>query len=208
MYKRTKLACEALGVHPNTLRAWANSGKIKYIRQPNGHRLYDVSSVENADRAKARICYCRVSSAKQRDDLGRQVAYMHEIFPDHEIVTDIGSGVNFNRKGFTAILERVVCGDVGEIVVAHRDRLCRFGFDLFRQVVELHGGKVLVLDNPESSPERELVSDVISIIHIFACRVPELRKYTTQIAKDPDLPHGSPAGDPEADIGNIAGDVQ
>lgn len=202
MYKSTKKACEELGVHPNTLRSWANEGKIKYIRTEGGKRRYDTTSVENVNVQKSSICYCRVSSAKQRDDLTRQIAYMHDRFPEYEIVTDIGSGLNFKRKGFVSILERAMQGTVGTVVVAHRDRLCRFGFELVQWIVEQNGGKLLVLDDIVSSPKGELVKDLVSIIHVFACRIHGLRKYTTEISKDTDLPHCGTEGNASEDDGN------
>ncbi|NEQ86669.1 MAG: recombinase family protein, partial [Moorea sp. SIO2I5] len=96
------------------------------------------------------VCYCRVSSTKQRDDLARQVAYLHSLFPEAEIIKDIGSGLNYNRKGLRTILERVVSGDQLTVVVTCRDRLTRFGFELIEYLVGLNGGKILVLDQPES----------------------------------------------------------
>lgn len=191
-----------LGVHPNTLRSWANAGKIKYIRQPGGQRFYDVSSVGNADIARKRICYCRVSSAKQRDDLARQIAFMRDKFPEHDIVSDVGSGINFKRKGIEAILEQSMQGNISEVVVAHRDRLCRFGFDLIRLIIEKNGGKLVVLNDLQSSPEKELVNDLVSIIHVFACRIHGLRKYTTAISKDTDLSNSLSEAEAPADDGN------
>lgn len=194
MYMKSGKACAHLGVHANTLRKWANEGKIRYIRQPGGQRLYDVSSV-GGDGGKRRVCYCRVSSRKQKDDLERQIAKMRSLFPDHEIVSDIGSGLNFKRKGFASVLESALRGDVAEIVVAHRDRLCRFGFELVEWIVGQNGGKVVVLGDLESSPQRELVNDLVSVIHAFACRIPELRKYATAVSQDKDLPDCSTAGE-------------
>lgn len=202
MYMKTNKACMELGVHPNTLRSWANDGKIKYIRQPGGQRCYDVSSVGNADIARKRICYCRVSSAKQRDDLARQIAFMRDKFPEHDIVSDVGSGINFKRKGLEAILEQSMQGNISEVVVAHRDRLCRFGFDLIRLIIEKNGGKLVVLNDLQSSPEKELVNDLVSIIHVFACRIHGLRKYTTAISKDTDLSNSLSEAEAPADDGN------
>lgn len=194
-------ACAHLGVHANTLRKWANEGKIRYIRQPGGQRLYDVSSVGD-DGDRRRVCYCRVSSRKQKDDLERQIAKMRSLFPDHEIVTDIGSGLNFKRKGFASVLECAMRGNLAEVVVAHRDRLCRFGFDLIEWIVGQNGGKVVVLDDTESSPQRELVNDLVSIIHVFACRIHGLRKYATAVSQDKDLPDCDAEGDSPSDTGD------
>ena len=145
---KTKKACEILGIHPNTIRKWANEGKINYVRQENGNRLYDVESFISSGKKfdKAKIIYARVSSRNQKDDLSNQIRYLRERFPTHELVEDIGSGLNFKRKGFNSILERIMSGDVGEVVISHRDRLCRFGFEIVSRIAEQNGCKILVLD--------------------------------------------------------------
>lgn len=179
----SRQAAKELGVHPNTLRKWARESKIKFVRTAYGQRRYDCSSVAGAVPG-ARVCYCRVSSAKQRDDLERQVAFMRNRYPQHEIIEDIGSGLNFKRKGLLAILERASQGGIAEVVVAHRDRLCRFGIELVRWLVERNGGRLVVLDSVAQSPQAELVTDLISIIHVFACRAHGLRKYGRAIKED------------------------
>jgi excisionase family DNA binding protein len=88
-------ACERLGVHPNTLRKWADDGKIKYIRTPAKQRLYDVNDFLSKSTGRNKIVYCRVSSRNQKDDLQSQTKYMREQFPNHECIEDIGSGLNF-----------------------------------------------------------------------------------------------------------------
>lgn len=186
MLVTSRKAAKELGVHPNTLRNWARDGKIKYIRTAYGQRLYDCSSVVGASLG-ARVCYCRVSSPKQRDDLQRQVAFMRKSYPTHEIIEDIGSGLNFKRKGLLTLLERISQGDISEVVVAHKDRLCRFGFELIKWMVERQGGKLVVLDNIEQSPREELVGDLLAILHVFSCRAHGLRKYGAAIKKDTDL---------------------
>ncbi|AOW98791.1 hypothetical protein BJP34_04380 [Moorena producens PAL-8-15-08-1] len=185
-------AVELTGLSRNTLRKYADNGTLKCERTPSGYRLFDTNSLlslgKNKGSGQATICYCRVSSGKQFDDLARQIAYMHSLFPEAEIVKDIGSGLNYKRKGLRAILERLMRGDQLTIVVAYRDRLTRFGFELFEHLVSLNGGKILVLDNPESSPESELTADLLSIIHLFSCRVHGLRKYGQKIKEDSSVP--------------------
>ena len=207
----SRVAASELGVHPNTLRNWANEGKIKVVKTATGQRRYDLSTLVFDDTESesngAKICYCRVSSAKQRDDLDRQSARMHDLFPGHEIITDVGSGLNFKRKGFISILERAMRGDVQELVVAHRDRLCRFGFDLVEWIVSKNGGRILVLDNPDVSPYTELTQDLLSILHVFSRRLHGLRKYGSKIKNDPDLSNSIPEADIETDSGNISLDV-
>ncbi|MEH2363324.1 IS607 family transposase [Nostoc sp.] len=182
-------AVEATGLHPNTLRKYADDGTIRSIRNAAGQRLFDVDNFLKSKKllSEYELCYCRVSSNKQRDDLSRQVAYMHSLFPDAEIVKDIGSGLNFKRKGLQTILERLMRGDQFTLIVTCRDRLCRFGFELFEYMVKLNGGKILVLDNTVHCPQTELTTDLLSIIHVFSCKMHGLRKYGKKIKEDPDL---------------------
>ena len=124
-----------LGLHPQTLRNYAKQGKITFYRNSAGQRLYDVETYLHGKSAPQLVCYCRVSSAKQRGDLNRQVAQMRELYPDAEIVTDVAGGLNWQRKGLLSILERLHRGDKLDVVVAHRDRLARFGFELIEWLV-------------------------------------------------------------------------
>ncbi|CAI7995143.1 Putative resolvase R771 [Geodia barretti] len=99
-YVPSREASRILGVHPQTLRKWAREGRIDYIRTEGNQRRYDVDSYLGQSRPAQTVCYCRVSSKKQSADLDRQVAFMRERYPDAEIVSDVGSGLNFKRKGF------------------------------------------------------------------------------------------------------------
>ncbi|MEG4883315.1 recombinase family protein, partial [Microcoleus sp. K1-B6] len=129
-YIPLRKAVKFLGLHANTLRKYADEGKIKSIKNEAGQRLYDVESYQQRGAiGSAIVCYCRVSSTKQRDDLARQVEFMRQQYPDAEIIQDIGSGINFKRKGLQALLVRLMRGDQLTIAVACRDRLCRFGFE-------------------------------------------------------------------------------
>lgn len=181
----TKEACRQIGVHPNTLRQWDKEGKIRTQRTPGGKRLYDTSSIL---KGKGKIVYARVSSRNQKDDLASQAKHLKERFPEHELIEDYGSGLNFKRKGFNALLDRVMSGDVGEVVVAHRDRLCRFGFELVQRIASKNNCRIVVLDESSLSPQEELVRDLISIIHVFSCRIYGLRKYGRKVKEDTDLP--------------------
>lgn len=182
-YYPSREACAILGLHPNTLRKYANEGKIVHYKTESGQRRYDVDSYLGQSLPATTLCYCRVSSYKQKEDLERQTRHMRERFPEAEIVKDIGSGLNFKRKGLLAILERAMQGEQLTVVAAHRDRIARFGLDLIRHVIERSGGKLLVLDNTTHSPEAELVNDLLSILHVFSCRMHGLRSYKSQIRK-------------------------
>ncbi|NEQ84485.1 MAG: IS607 family transposase [Moorea sp. SIO2I5] len=139
-------AVELTGLSRNTLRKYADNGTLKCERTPGGTRLFHSEDVlrfgarrsepdQLRERTSQTICYCRVSTSKQRDDLDRLLAYLHSLFPNAEIIKDIGSGLNYKRKGLRTILERIVLGDKLTIVVACRDRLTRFGFELIEYLV-------------------------------------------------------------------------
>jgi predicted site-specific integrase-resolvase len=180
-YYPSREACRKLGVHPDTLRKWADTGEISCIKTKSGQRRYDVDSYIGKSTTSVTICYCRVSSHKQRDDLERQVEFLRNQYPNAEFVRDIGSGLNFKRRGLKTILERAMSETHITLVVAHRDRLARFGIDLIRQVLEQNGGKLVVLDETLLSPEQELTADLLNIVHVFSARMHGLRSYKKQI---------------------------
>ena len=170
-YLPSRKAAEALGLHPNTLRRWADAGKIEHIKTESGQRRYNIDSFVGCRAQLVGICYCRVSSYKQRDDLERQVAFMRQHYPQYEVIRDIGSGLNFKRKGLRALLGRLLQGDKLRLVVAHKDRLARFGFECIQFMVEQNGGELVVLNESGLSPERELADDLLAILDGFACRM-------------------------------------
>ena len=183
----SRKAAARLGLHPHTLRRYAAEGKIPYYRNAGDQRLYDVDAYLRGATQATIVCYCRVSSAKQRGDLNRQVAQMRELYPDAEIVADVAGGLNWQRKGLLTILERLHRGDKLELVVAHRDRLARFGFELIEWLVQQNGGAVVVLNQSDASPESELTEDLLAILDTFSCRMHGLRRYRSAIAQDQGL---------------------
>lgn len=185
MFVNTKTACKQLGVHPNTLRNWDKQGKIKTKRTPGNVRLYDLNSLNIVEKKK--VVYARVSSKGQSDDLESQIKYLRSRCPEHELVQDISSGLNFKRKGFNSLLEQIMSGTIQEVVVTHRDRLVRFGFELIEKIAQQYGCKIVVLNEITLSPQEELVRDLLSIVHSFSCRLYGLRKYSRKIKEDKDL---------------------
>ena len=201
VYVASRKAVAMLGLHPQTLRRYADQGRIPHYRNSAGQRLYDVDAYLRGTSEPAVICYCRVSSAKQRGDLNRQVAQMRERYPSAEIVADVAGGLNWQRRGLLAILERLHGGDKLTLVVAHRDRLARFGFELIQWLVQQNGGSVVVLNQSDASPESELTEDLLAILHTFGCRMHGLRRYRSAIAADTGLSRRSA----EAGGSNVAG---
>ena len=203
-YYRIGKAADIIGVSIKTLRRWADKGKIDYQKGPSGHRLICVDPWVSKDIVKVeeetteevdprKVFYCRVSSAKQKDDLQRQILLARTMYPEHTIVKDTGSGLDWKRKGFLSILEGSMRGDIEEVVVFHKDRLCRFGFELVEFIFTKNGTKLLVSgeDNVKSD-EQELAEDVMAIIHVFSCKQMGKRKNKNNegVSQDKDLPLG------------------
>lgn len=186
LYKISE-AANILGVKPGVLRTWDERGLIKTIRTPGGTRLFDISSLtpdKQFNRTERKvILYSRVSSAKQKDDLERQKEYIRSNLPDKysgatvDNISDIGSGINFKRSGLLQILGRVKEGKVSTIVVASRDRLARFGFELIEWLCNEYETKILVLDSEDTTPESELGKDLMAIVQVYCCRWNGKRRY-------------------------------
>jgi predicted site-specific integrase-resolvase len=126
--------------------------------------VYQQSSGE-----KKKYIYARVSSSKQQQDLQRQVALLHEAYPSFDVIQYVGSGINFKRRGFITLLDNVIGGNVSHVVVAHRDRLTRFGFDMLQHIFDLYEVSLTVLsDDDIKEPATELAKDLLSIVTVFA----------------------------------------
>jgi len=189
-YVSPSQAARTLGVNERTLRRWEEAGKIKAFRTPGGKRRYDITTF-TAKSVRSTIVYARVSSPKQREDLQRQSDYLQSQYPTAEIISEIGGGLNYKRKKFLALLERVMQGDIERIVIAYKDRLARFGFDFFAWLCAINSCEIVVLNQVELSPEGEMVEDILAILHCFSARLYGLRKYKSEIAKDQDLPRSA-----------------
>ena len=194
MWHTSSQASRILQVHPNTLRKWADDGLITTRKTPGGHRRYDVDSIRSwgtkkkekkHTTGKVDYIYARVSSSKQKEDLERQIAFMQERFPTYEVIKDIGSGLNYERKGFQRLLGSVMQGYVGTIAIAERDRLCRFGYDLCAFICDTFGTTIRVEHTENSqTPSDEMVQDVMSILHVFSAKMCGRRRYPSSVATD------------------------
>ena len=196
-YVGGKEASKILGVHQRTLYQWESKKLIETIRTPGGKRLYNVSKYleEHSDlksdkdetedndfsniNEKLNICYVRVSSLGQKDDLERQKYFMKKKFPKHLIIEDIGSGLNLNKRGIKKIIKLGIAGKINEVVVAYKDRLTRFGFELIEEIIkDYSNGSIIVLNDKEDiEPEEELVKDLMSIMNVYVAKMNGLRKY-------------------------------
>ncbi len=173
MYLTPKQVYEKYGYHPKTLADWADEGKIPCIKSAGGHRRYPVSALENI-KCEARIAfaqvvtYARVSTPSQKDDLQTQINYLVSRYPNCECVSDIGSGLNFKRKKFLKLMQRIANQEIQTLVVAHKDRLCRFGFDFVEWFCNLNNCEIVVLNNSYQSPQQEFLEDFMAIMHCFS----------------------------------------
>jgi predicted site-specific integrase-resolvase len=135
------------------------------------------------------IIYCRVSNQGQKDDLINQIDFLKtfcnakaEIVD--EVLTDIGSGLNYNRKNFNLVLEMAMQGKIKKLYISHKDRFVRFGYEWFENLLKKNACEVIVVNNEKMSPQEEMIQDLISIIHVFSCRIYGLRKYKKQIKEE------------------------
>jgi predicted site-specific integrase-resolvase len=191
-YVKPKEASRLIGVDLATLRRMACRDELKHIRTDNGRYLYDVSSFFNRGISQVserkKICYARVSSRGQKGDLENQIAFLKSKNPNTEVISDFGSGLNFHRKGLRQILDFAYKGELEEVVVTYKDRLCRFGFELIEYILKTQSNaKIVVLGKNTTSAESELATDLLSIITVFSARMHGLRKYKSQIKKDEGL---------------------
>ena len=171
-------ASRLTGLTPNTLRKYADEGKIKTIRTPTGHRRFDLTEFLAVEpTSSTTICYARVSTQNQKSQLDTQRECLAKLYPGCEIIGDIASGLNLKRKGLNTILDRALQGERILLVCTYRDRIARFGFDLIEKLIERSGGKIVVLNKLETSPTEELTQDLISIITCFSARIHGLRSH-------------------------------
>lgn len=195
MIKPSDMAAR-LGVTVRTLQEWDRKGKFIAHRSPTNRRYYTEDQyqdyINDKPTAKKVVAYARVSTSGQKDDLKNQIEFIQTyanakgIILD-EVITDIGSGLNYNRKKWNKLLDEVLDNEVGTIFITYKDRFIRFGYDWFERLCSAHGAKIIVLNNKKTSPDQELVEDMISIIHVFSCRLYGLRKYKTKLKNDDDL---------------------
>ena len=174
---------KAIGKTTKTLRNWDKNGKLKPVRvEDTGYRYYSQEQLNHFLGLKLEkqinkkiIGYCRVNSHKQKDDLERQIenvkTYMYAKGYQFEIITDIGSGINYNKKGLNQIIDMVTNSEVEKIVVLYKDRLIRFGYELIENLCNKFGTIIEIIDNTEKTEQQELVEDLVQIVTVFSCRL-------------------------------------
>lgn len=180
-------AHKLFGFHPKTLNRWALAGKIDFIRSVGGHARYSVDSltqVSHSEDTRKIILYARVSTAGQKEDLQSQSDYISKAYPQCRVISETGSGMNFKRKKFIEIMEAVAKKEVKLIVVAHKDRLTRFGFEFIEWFCQLHQCEIEIINNAYKTPHQELVDDFMAIMHCFSSKLYFLRRYKDEIKKE------------------------
>jgi putative resolvase len=179
-YYSSKDTCEKLGICRKTLQTYAKDGKINFILTEGGWRKYDLENYldDNNLGEKIKICYCRVSSYDQKGDLDRQVRYLQKKYPEHDIITDIGSGINFKRKGLLKMIDMAMKNKLEEVVISYKDRLCRIGYDLIEHIFKTYSNTNIIIENNEyKSTSQEITEDLIEIITVYSSRLYGSRSY-------------------------------
>ena len=184
-------AAAALGVSITTLRRWEASGKLAAEHTAGGHRRYDLAKLKpelfraEADAQRRTVAYARVSSHDQKDDLERQKQVL-ELYCARqgwtfEVIADLGSGMNYHKKGLKKLLEAIIDGQIGRLVITHKDRLLRFGAELVFAICEAKNVEVVILNQGEDTTfEEDLAKDVLEIITVFSARLYGSRSGKTQ----------------------------
>ncbi len=193
MYSVTTFA-KQIGVSVKTLQRWDREGKLPAKRTVSGRRYYSEEdlavalNLEAVPIARRTVAYCRVSSPAQRPDLANQRAALERYAQERRIridewIIEIGGGLNFERKRFLKLVDAILAGEVKRVVIAHQDRLVRFGFALLKHVCEQKQTELVVMNSETLSPEQELVQDLITITHCFSSRLYGLRNYRKALEK-------------------------
>jgi excisionase family DNA binding protein len=190
MYSTGK-AATYLGVTPKTLQRWDREGRLRAERTDTGRRMYSKVALDAFMRrspatVRVPVAYCRVSSAAQKPGLKNQRRVMEDFcaargVANVEYVEEVGGGLNLKRPKFLAIMDRIEARQVSHLIVAHKDRLVRFGFPWFERFCAEHGTELLVLNQEQLSPDNEMVQDLLTVVQCFSARLHGLRNYRKKL---------------------------
>ncbi|EJT6665537.1 IS607 family transposase [Clostridium perfringens] len=196
-YKPKEFA-ELLNISVITLQRWDNDGKLKAFRTTTNRRYYtyeqylEYTGIHKETDSRKIVIYTRVSTSNQKDDLKNQVEFLRQyanakgIIVD-EVIEDYGSGLNYNCKKWNRLIDSCMTNEISTIIITHKDRFIRFGYDWFESFLAKFNVEIIVVNNESLSPQEELVQDIISILHIFSCRIYGLRKYKKKIREDEEV---------------------
>lgn len=169
-----------VGVYPKTLRRMEADGRLKpHYVSDGGTRYYSTEQLrefnQKSELKRIVVGYCRVSTPSQKDDLETQVenlkTYMYTKGYEFEVIKDVGSGINYKKKGLQQLIDKINNREVSKIVILHKDRLVRFGFELIEYLCEINSVEIEIVDHSEKSKEEELTDDLVQIITVFANRL-------------------------------------
>lgn len=197
IYKPKDFA-ELLNVSVKTLQRWDREGILIAKRTPTNRRYYtydqylQFKGIQTENDIRDTVIYARVSTRNQKDDLQNQVEFLKQFCNAkgiivNQCVEDFGSGLNYNRKKWNKLLDEVMANKIKTIVISNKDRFIRFGYDWFEKFCEKFNTKIIIVNNETLSSNEELVQDIISILHVFSCRLYGLRKYKNQIKEDEEI---------------------
>lgn len=204
---KPKEMAERLGVTVRTLQIWDKKGILKAYRTPTNRRYYTEEQYleytgQSLQSKRLNVAYARASNNSQKDDLKNQISFIRQYVNAKGVIlddtiTEIGSGLDYNRKKWNELLEKVMQNEIDTIYITYKDRFVRFGYEWFERLCKMHDTKIVVLNNVETSPTQEMIDDMVSIEHVFSGRLSGLRKYQTKIQNDKSL-RGGEKGDPNA----------
>lgn len=203
MYKyitnyKPKDFAELVGVSVKTLQRWDRDGILKANRTPTNRRYYTYDQylqfrgIQTENDIRDVVIYARVSTRNQKDDLKNQVEFLKQFCNSKgmivsQCIEEFGSGLNYNRKKWNKLLEEVMENKIKIIAISNKDRFIRFGYDWFERFLSKYNVKIIVVNNELLSPKEELAQDIISILHVFSCRIYGLRKYKKKIERNEEI---------------------
>lgn len=165
-----------LGVSKETLRRWERKGKITSERTQGKHRRYKKETIDrllNKEIIRERMT--GVSTNEQKEDLKRQIQLIENYCSSHgykfDIISDIGSGLNYNKKGIKQLIELIESDSIDRLVISYKDRLLRFGSEILFQMCDYHNVEVVIINSMDNTFENELVDDVLSIITVYSAKL-------------------------------------
>ena len=177
---------DILGCCTKTLQEWDKKGLIEVKRTAGGRRRYKVKKYADDNNLpelvkepeiRRNVIYSRVSSHDRKDDLERQTKLLQEKYPDYEVVHDIGSGINFQRRGLQKIIQYAVENQLNEIVITYKDRLCRIGYDMIEFIIKKYSnGKITILNPSDENRTDEITKDLIEIITVYSSKIHGTRR--------------------------------
>jgi predicted site-specific integrase-resolvase len=184
-YTTTKYAKEVIGCCTKSLQTWGKNELIEVRLTSGGRRRYNLkkylldnnlehvlASINPIKENRKNIIYCRVSSYDRKEDLLRQVELLTSKYPEYELIKDIGSGINFNRKGLNKIIEYAINNMLNEVVITYKDRLCRIGYKLVENIINKYSnGKITILNDQTESRNEEITKDLIEIITVYSSKI-------------------------------------